>query len=87
LFLVLEESKIEGRTTIFESLIANNMPTMDKDAGTLRKDLDANELSAASKSEREGGGKSGGEGGGESGVKDIGGGKHNDSSGKGSCGG
>jgi hypothetical protein len=30
---------------------ANNTPTLDKDVGMLHKDLDANELSAASKSE------------------------------------
>ncbi len=51
MFLVLEESKIKGRTAIFESLIANNTPALDKDAGMLRKELDANKLSAASKSE------------------------------------
>ncbi len=30
---------------------ANDTPALDKDVGTLRKDLDANDLSAASKSE------------------------------------
>ncbi len=48
----LEGSKFEGRTTILESLVANNMPMLDKEAGLLRKDLDANKLSTALKSEQ-----------------------------------
>jgi hypothetical protein len=36
---------------ILESLVANNMPALDKEADVLRKDLDAAELSAALKVE------------------------------------
>jgi alanyl-tRNA synthetase len=46
-----EGSKFEGRTAILESLVADETPALDKEAGALRKDLDAAELSAALKSE------------------------------------
>ncbi len=46
-----EGSKFEGRTAILESLVANDTPELDKEVGVLRKDLDANKLSAALKLE------------------------------------
>jgi hypothetical protein len=40
---------VAGRAAV--AAVSNNMSALDKDAGTLRKDLDANELSAALKLE------------------------------------
>lgn len=41
----------EGRTTTLEAVNADDTPDLDKQAGALRKDLDAAELSAALKAE------------------------------------
>ncbi|KAL7530472.1 hypothetical protein ACHAXR_004724 [Thalassiosira sp. AJA248-18] len=46
-----EGTKFEGRTDTLEALNADETPDLDKQAGALRKDLDAAELSAALKSE------------------------------------
>eukprot|EP00584_Thalassiosira_punctigera_P009395 CAMPEP_0172543494 /NCGR_PEP_ID=MMETSP1067-20121228/13874_1 /TAXON_ID=265564 ORGANISM="Thalassiosira punctigera, Strain Tpunct2005C2" /NCGR_SAMPLE_ID=MMETSP1067 /ASSEMBLY_ACC=CAM_ASM_000444 /LENGTH=979 /DNA_ID=CAMNT_0013329921 /DNA_START=178 /DNA_END=3113 /DNA_ORIENTATION=- len=46
-----EGAKFEGRTASLESVDADETPDLDKQAGALRKDLDAAELSAALKSE------------------------------------
>ncbi len=46
-----EGSKFKGMTAIPESLIANGMPALDKEAGALHKDLEATKLSTALKSE------------------------------------
>ena len=46
-----EGLKFEGMTAILESLVAKETPALDKEAGALRKDLNAAELSAALKSE------------------------------------
>eukprot|EP00578_Thalassiosira_sp_NH16_P012694 CAMPEP_0181109160 /NCGR_PEP_ID=MMETSP1071-20121207/18026_1 /TAXON_ID=35127 /ORGANISM="Thalassiosira sp., Strain NH16" /LENGTH=1027 /DNA_ID=CAMNT_0023192833 /DNA_START=283 /DNA_END=3366 /DNA_ORIENTATION=+ len=46
-----EGIEFEGRTTTLESINADETPDLDKQAGALRKDLDAAELSAALKSE------------------------------------
>jgi len=48
---VEEGSKFEGRTSSLESINADETPDLDKQAGALRKDLDAAELSAALKME------------------------------------
>ncbi|KAL7453802.1 hypothetical protein ACHAWC_005445 [Mediolabrus comicus] len=48
---VEEGTKFEGRTSSLESINADETPDLDKQAGALRKDLDAAELSAALKSE------------------------------------
>ena len=44
-------TKFEDRATTLESIDADETPDLDKQAGALRKDLDAAELSAALKSE------------------------------------
>ncbi len=44
-------TKFESRTATLESLPADDTPDLDKQAGALRKDLDAAELSAALKAE------------------------------------
>ena len=44
-------TKFESRTATLESLHADDTPDLDKQAGALRKDLDAAELSAALKSD------------------------------------
>merc|ERR1712127_1047321 len=46
-----EGTKFEDRATTLESIDADETPDLDKQAGALRKDLDAAELSAALKSE------------------------------------
>ena len=46
-----EGKTFEGRTTTLEGINADEIPDLDKQAGALRKDLDAAELSAALKSE------------------------------------
>lgn len=46
-----EGIKFESQTASLESFVADNTPALDKQAGALRKDLDAAELSAALKSE------------------------------------
>lgn len=48
---VEEGTKFEGKTSSLESINADETPDLDKQAGALRKDLDAAELSAALKSE------------------------------------
>jgi alanyl-tRNA synthetase len=48
---VEEGTKFEGRATTLESIDADSTPDLDKQAGSLRKDLDAAELSASLKSE------------------------------------
>ena len=44
-------TEFEGRAATLESINADETPDLDKQAGALRKDLDAAELSAALKSE------------------------------------
>lgn len=46
-----EGAKLEARTTTLESINADETPDLDKQAGALRKDLDAAEFSAALKSD------------------------------------
>merc|ERR1712127_1177937 len=46
-----EGTKFDGRTVTLETINADETPDLDKQAGALRKDLDAAELSAALKSE------------------------------------
>lgn len=48
---VEEGTKFEDKTSSLESINADETPDLDKQAGALRKDLDAAELSAALKSE------------------------------------
>ncbi|KAL7439838.1 hypothetical protein ACHAXM_006894 [Skeletonema potamos] len=48
---VAEGTKFEGMTSSLESINPDETPDLDKQAGALRKDLDAAELSAALKSE------------------------------------
>ncbi|KAL9187171.1 hypothetical protein ACHAXT_010891 [Thalassiosira profunda] len=48
---VEEGTKFEGRTSTLETINADETSDLDKQAGALRKDLDAAELSAALKSE------------------------------------
>ena len=48
---VAEGAEFEGKTLSLESINADETPDLDKQAGALRKDLDAAELSAALKAE------------------------------------
>ena len=48
---VAEGTEFEGKTSSLESVNADETPDLDKQAGALRKDLDAAELSAALKAE------------------------------------
>jgi len=48
---VAEGTEFEGKTTSLESINPDETPDLDKQAGALRKDLDAAELSAALKAE------------------------------------
>lgn len=51
IFLFSTGAKFESRTAMLEALLADETPDLDKRAGSLRKDLDAGELSAALKAE------------------------------------